>query len=139
MSSYLSFYIVPSRRTTSEPKRHLIILSYPKNSEICKAFTDNIQIVYAGNGEKYTTLTYDDIQSVIEDLSKSIEKTRNRLYEYEKYSSFSADYISEILDLKEYIKDLEEVKAKTSLLADMVDLPNYYGDSAIEELCCNID
>lgn len=139
MSSYLSFYIVPNRECTSEPKKYIIILSYSRNSELYKAFTDNLGIVYAGNEEKYTTLTYDDICGVIEDLNESIEKTKNRVYEYEKYASSNVDYIGEILELKEYLKDLEETKAKASLLADMADLPNYYGDDGIEELCCNIN
>ena len=135
MSSYLSFYIVPKRKTEKEPKRYILISSYSRNSDIYQAFEENISIVWSGDGNKYTTLTQDNVNLVQNDLASDISKTKDRLVEYEKYASSNPEYIQEIVETKEYLSDLQYTQAKISFIADMLEDMNFYNE--IEEICCH--
>ena len=136
MSSYLSFFIVPKRKSDKEPKKHIILAAYSKNSDIYQYFDESIHPVWSGNEEKYTTLTSEDINYVLKDLSKDIDRLQKRLTEYEKYAKDNPEYIDDILALKESIQDLSYWKSKVSFLADILDdIPCY---QEIEEICCNL-
>ena len=70
MSSYLSFYIVPKRKSDTEKKQHIILTSFSRNSDIYQYFWENINPAYCGMEEKYTTLTKENVKSVIDDFEK---------------------------------------------------------------------
>ena len=136
MSSYLSFFIVPKRKSDKEPKKHIIIASYCRSSEIYQYFDENLHPVWASNEEKYTTITIENLTLVFNDLNKDIEKAKARLTEYEKYASKNPNYIQEIIETKEYIQGLECWKNKITFIEDMLDdMPCY---EEIEEICCHI-
>ena len=86
MSSYLSFYIVPKRKSDTEKKQHIILTSFSRNSDIYQYFWENINPAYCGMEEKYTTLTKENVKSVIDDFEKDINSYQKRLTEYEKYA-----------------------------------------------------
>lgn len=136
MSSYLSFFIVPKRKSPEEPKKHIIIASYCRSSEIYQYFDENIHPAWVGTEEKYTTITIENLTLVFNDLNKDIEKAKARLVEYEKYASQNPDYIQEIIETKEYIQDLECWKNKITFIEDMLDNMSCYEE--IEEICCHI-
>ena len=50
MSSYLSFYLVPR----AHPEEKLLLQSFSRSNEVYQRFSDNLNIAYAGNEEKYT-------------------------------------------------------------------------------------
>lgn len=138
MSSYLSIYIVPKRKLDKEEKKHIIVAAFSRNSEIYQYFNENIHPAYDGNKEHpYTTITKDRIQDVITDLSRDISSSKDRLMEYEKYAKDNPDYIQEIIELKQYISDLQYVQGEVCFIEEMVDSINFYEE--IEEVCCNID
>lgn len=138
MSSYLSIYIVPKRKTDKEEKKHIIIAAFSRNSEIYQYFNENIHPAYNGNKEHpYTTLTKDNIQDVITDLSRDISSSKDRLMEYEKYAKDNPDYIQEIIELKQYISDLQYTQEEVCFIEEMVDSIDFY--EKLEEVCCNID
>lgn len=140
MSSYLTFYIVPKRKSDKEEKKYISLVAYSRNSDIYQYFRENINPVFADYNKEipYTTLTKESIGEVIEDFSNDIQKAQTRLVEYEKYAKDNPDYINEIIELKEYIIDLQYWKDKVSFLEDIVDdTSSTY--SEIEEVCCNID
>jgi len=137
MSSYLSFFIVPKRKDLQkEPKKHIITASYSRSTEIYQYFDENIHPVWAGNEEKYTTLTLENLALVFKDFDNDINKAKARLTEYEKYASNNPDYIQEIIETKEYISDLEAWKNKLTFIEDILDDMSCYDE--IEEICCNI-
>jgi lipopolysaccharide export LptBFGC system permease protein LptF len=138
MSSYLSFYIVPKRKNDKEEKKHIIIASYSRSSEIYQRFYENLGVAYIADEQKYTTLSKEDIYRVKSDLKEDIEKTVKRYTEFERYAKDNPDYINEIIELKEYAEDLEYWKAKISFLQDIVEEAGMYS-SGVEEVCCNID
>lgn len=137
MSSYLSFYIVPKRKSDSEEKQHIILTSFSRNSDIYQYFWENINPAYCGNEEKYTTLTKENVRRVIDDFEKDIDSYQKRLIEYEKYAGTQPDYIEEIINLKEEIENLIYWKNKTSFIQDIIEDISIY--DKIEEICCNID
>lgn len=138
MSSYLSIYIVPKRKSDKEEKKHILVAAFSRNSEIYQYFNENIHPAYNGNKEHpYTTLTKDNIQDVIADLSEDISSSKDRLMEYEKYAKDNPDYIQEIIELKQYISDLQYVQGEVCFIEEMVDGIDFY--EKLEEVCCNID
>lgn len=138
MSSYLSIYVVPKRKTKDEPKKYVILTAYSRNTDIYQYFNDTISPAYAGNEDKYTSLTKDSVSAVLDSFKEDIDSANKRLVEYEKYANNNPDYINEIIELKEYIEDLQYWKDKTSFIQDLVGDIDYY-DSGIEEVCCNVD
>ena len=136
MSSYLQFFIVPKRKSDKELKKHIILATYCRSSEIYQYLDENIHPAWAGNEEKYTTLTLENLALVFKDFDNDINKAKVRLTEYEKYASKNPDYIQEIIETKEYIQDLEAWKNKLTFIEDILDDITCYEE--IEEVCCNI-
>lgn len=138
MSSYLSIYIVPKRKSDKEEKKHIIVAVFFRNSEIYQYFDENINPAYIGSKEHpYTTITRSGISDVISDLDKDIDSSKDRLAEYEKYAKDNPDYIQEIIELKKYISDLQYAQGKVAFIEDMIDGIDFYEE--IEEVCCNVD
>lgn len=138
MSSYLSFYIVPKRKSSEEPKKHILLLAFSRSSYIYQYFNDNVRITWIGNNEEtpYTTLTIEDIHRVLEDISSDMDSSKRRLVEFEKYAAKNSDYVNEIISLKEYISELQYAKHQTEFIALLLDGMEFY--EKIEEVCCNI-
>lgn len=139
MSSYLSIYAVPKRKSEDEEKKHILLTSYSRSSEMYSYFNETIHPAYIGmEGEsQYTTITKSDVATVIQNFDRDIKKSEMRLTEYEKYAKDNPDYIEDILDLKEYIQGLQYWRDKASFIEDMIDDVEYIGE--VEEICCNID
>lgn len=138
MSSYLSIYIVPKRKSEEEEKKHIIVAAFSRNSEICQYLNENIHPAYIGIIKpNYTTITRKSISDVIADLNKDIDSSKDRLAEYEKYAKDNPDYIQEIIELKKYISDLQYAQGKVAFIEDMIDGIDFYEE--IEEVCCNVD
>ena len=137
MSSYLSIYLVPKRKNKKEGKQYLLLSSYSRSSDLYEVFNENIPIAFCGNKEKYTTLTKVDMQKVLDELTKCITFTKERLQLYEKYASNNPDYIQSILDDREVLKDYEYTYGDASFIKGIVDdtVDNY---NSFEEVCCNI-
>lgn len=132
MSSYLSFYLVP--RAHSEEK--LLLQSFSRSNEVYQRFSDNLNIAYAGNEEKYTKLTISDVESVIQDIDADITKAETRRTEYEKFCYGNPEAIEEIISTKEYIRDLQSTRDYISFIRDVLTDLDYSGFS---DVLCNID
>lgn len=142
MSSYLSIYIVPKKKSDKEEKRHILISSYSRNTEIYQRFSENINPVFIGmessKGEiPYTTIGKEGISAIMRDFDSDINSAKSHLIEYEKYALNNPKYIQEIISTKDYISDLQYWRDKTSFIEDMVNDVGF--NDAIEEVCCNID
>jgi hypothetical protein len=138
MSSYLSIYIVPKRKSDKEEKKHIIVAAFSSSSEVYQYFSDNINPAYIGNKEHpYTTITKENIGEVITDISRDLNSSKNMLIEYEKYAKDNSTFIHNIIELKQHISNLQYTQGKITFIEDMVDNIDFYND--IEEVCCNID
>ena len=132
MSSYLSFYLVPR----SHPEEKLLLQSFSRSNEVYQRFSDNLNIAYAGNEEKYTKLTISDVESVIQDIDADITKAETRRTEYEKFCYGNPESIEEIISTKEYIRDLQSTRDYISFIRDVLTDLDYSGFS---DVLCNID
>lgn len=138
MSSYLSIYIVPKRKSDKEEKKHILIAAFSRNSEIYQYFNENIHPAYNGNKEHpYTTITKESIEDVITDLSRDISSSKNVLVEYEKYAKDNPNFIQDIIELKQHVSDLQYTQGEVCFIEEIVDSIDFYEE--IEEVCCNID
>lgn len=132
MSSYLSFYLVPR----AHPEEKLLLQSFSRSNEVYQRFSDNLNIAYAGNEEKYTKLTISDVESVIQDIDADITKAETRRAEYEKFCHGNPESIEEIISTKEYIRDLQSTRDYISFIRDILADLDYSGFS---DVLCNID
>ena len=132
MSSYLSFYLVPR----AHPEEKLLLQSFSRSNEVYQRFSDNLNIAYAGNEEKYTKLTSSDVESVIQDIDADITKAETRRTEYEKFCYGNPESIEEIISTKEYIRDLQSTRDYISFIRDVLTDLDYSGFS---DVLCNID
>ena len=132
MSSYLSFYLVPR----VHPEEKLLLQSLSRSNEVYQRFSDNLNIAYAGNEEKYTKLTISDVESVIQDIDADITKAETRRTEYEKFCYGNPESIEEIISTKEYIRDLQSTRDYISFIRDVLTDLDYSGFS---DVLCNID
>lgn len=132
MSSYLSFYLVPR----AHPEEKLPLHSFSRSNEVYQRFSDNLNIAYAGNEEKYTKLTISDVESVIQDIDADITKAETRRTEYEKFCYGNPEAIEEIISTKEYIRDLQSTRDYISFIRDVLTDLDYSGFS---DVLCNID
>ena len=114
MSSYLTFYI----QTKKDEK--VAIASYSRNTDIYKAFDQNLSIEYAGNNECYTELTPENVGYVTTDLQIDIDSTKDTLAVYDKYAKDNPEYIQEIVSLQDYLKDLQNTLWAISFIETMV-------------------
>ena len=132
MSSYLSFYLVPR----VHPEEKLLLQSFSRSNEVYQRFSDNLNIAYAGNEEKYTKLTISDVESVIHDIDADITKAETRRSEYEKFCYGNPESIEEMISTKEYIRDLQSTRDYISFIRDILADLDYSGFS---DVLCNID
>lgn len=138
MSSYLNIYLVPERKDKKEKKQYLLLSSYSRSSDIYEAFYENINPIYSGNEDKYTTLTKVNIQVILDDLNKFIKSTQERLNLYDKYAKENPDYIQEIMSTREILQDYQSTYNIIEVLKDILDnIVDKYND--FEEMCCNIN
>lgn len=136
MSSYLTFYIVPK----TEGAKPISLISYSRSSDIYQYFNENINPAFIGieDEAKYTELTLEKVDIVLEDLNKSIDKTNNRILEYQKYAAGNMEIIHEILNDKEYLEELKYTLHKIEFIRDLVD-ESKYSCSGYSKVLCNID
>ena len=139
MSSYLTIYIVPKRKSDKEERKYIPLAAYSRSSEMYQYFDENIHPAFIGNSGEvpYTTLTSESIMEVLNDFNNDINKTQTRLTEYEKYAKDNPEYIDEIISMKEYIQDLQYWRDKVSFIEDIIGDMGIYKE--IEEVCCNMD
>lgn len=134
MSSYLNIYIKP-KKTDSEP---ILFKSYTRSSNIYQYFYENMHPTFIGMEEtQYTEITYDKISDVYNELSWDIKKLKRRIEEYEKNAAGNSEIIEEVINLKEYLEELEDTMHIIEFFKDTVlDTKNSWIDYI---LLCNVD
>lgn len=151
MSSYLTFYLVPKKTrtkynddgTTEEIEitkgEPLALLSYSRNSNIYRVIKEELNPAYIGMEEpQYSELTIEDMNKVIRCYQEDIEKSE-RIYnsKLEVISNVKTeDYIQDLIDDKELLKEMEETLVTLKYLRSLVEEIEY---SDFEKVLINID
>lgn len=111
MSQYLNFYLKP--KNSDEP---ILFQSMSHNNEGYEYFSENLSIpVNIDSTRKYSELTVDDMQIVIDDVERAIQDWKKRMDRVkEAYSQFNNlssekfdEYLSEYLSDSEYLETLQ--------------------------------
>lgn len=134
MSSYLNFYIVPKE----ENSKPISLISYSRNNEVYRYFNENLNPAYIGIEEtQYTELNISKIDLVLNDINSDINSINNRLLEYEKHANGNIEVIEEILNQKEYLKDIINAKNIIEFIKSLI-LESAYSWADYNKVLCNI-
>lgn len=146
MSSYLNIYLVPKKLegATEEPKP-LLFTSYSRSSDIYQTIYEELNPVFIGNGDtpNYSELKASDLQKAINEVSKTIKKSEERLVSTaEAYKAMSDKIPEEVVDdyvsTKEYLKELKETVSELECISCWVsDIE--LGCTSFEKVLINID
>lgn len=134
MSSYLNFYIVPKE----ENSKPISLISYSRNNNVYNYFNENLNPAYIGIKEiQYTELNISKIDLVLDDINSDINSINNRLLEYEKHANGNIEIIEEILNQKEYLKEVINAKNIVEFIKSLI-LESTYSWSNYNKVLCNI-
>lgn len=133
MSSYLTFYL---QRKDEKP---ITLISYSRNDELYQYFYENINMIHdmQYDTEYYTTVSCENVNDIISELTQSINNINTRIIEYEKHVDGNIEIIDEIISLKEYLATLNDTLIRVRFIKDLIlEADNGYVDYTA--VLCNI-
>ena len=133
MSSYLNFYI---RKKDEEPIR---FASFSRSSNIYQNIYEHCNPTWETDADgniRYSELSVNDINYIIQDINNNIDTTRRRLEALKHYANGNIEIIHEILEIEDYIEDLIGQKEELWVFINIIETLSYNEDS---KLVCNID
>lgn len=133
MSSYLTFYL---QRKNEKP---ITLISYSRSDELYQYFYENTNMKedVQYDTEYYTTISCEDVDDVISELTQSINNINTRIIEYEKHVDGNIEIIDEIISLKDYLETLNDTLIRTRFIKDLV-LEANHGYADYTAVLCNI-
>lgn len=136
MSSYLNIYLKRKENLEGSP---LLFMSFSRNHPIYRAVVDAIAPVWAGNGDVYTKLTYDNLTECINSLDEETNHIVNKIVEYEKavLKNPKKDIIDQLIEYKEIYKEMEENNHNLAFIRWFTNDINK-GNSDFSKVLCNI-
>ena len=136
MSSYLNIYLKRKENPEGSP---LLFMSFSRNHPIYRAVVEAIAPVWAGNEDKYTELTYDNLTECINSLDKETNHIVNKIVEYEKavLKNPKKDIIDQLIEYKEIYKEMEENNHNLAFIRWFTNDINK-GNSDFSKVLCNI-
>ena len=136
MSSYLNIYLKRKENPEGSP---LLFISFSRNHPIYRAVVEAITPVWAGNEDKYTELTYDNLTECINTLDTDISNLVNKINEYEKavLKNPKSDIIEQLVEYKELYKEMENDNSNLVFMRWFTDdITKGYSD--FSKVLCNI-
>lgn len=157
MSSYLSFYLVPKLskkkydyniddgHTEKEIKLSeglpLLLMSYSRSSDIYQAYNDTLNPAYAGMEEKYTEVSYEDAQKVVQEFEEDLKTSEQRLainYKMLKEGGYSSELWEEIQTEEKYVAEQKDCLEELKFIAHFIyEIKHDWTD--FEKVLINID
>lgn len=136
MSSYLNIYLKRKENPNSSP---LLFMSFSRNHPIYRAVVEAVAPVWAGDGDVYTKLTYDNLTECINSLDKETNHIVNKIVEYEKavLKNPKKDIIDQLIEYKEIYKEMEENNHNLAFIRWFTNNINK-GNSDFSKVLCNI-
>lgn len=136
MSSYLNIYLKRKENPDGSP---LLFMSFSRNHPIYRAVVEAIAPVWAGNEDKYTELTYDNLTECINTLDTDIGNLVNKINEYEKavLKNPKSDIIEQLVEYKELYKEMENDNSNLVFIRWFTD-DIIKGYSDFSKVLCNI-
>ena len=136
MSSYLNIYLKRKENPDGSP---LLFMSFSRNHPIYRAVVEAVAPVWAGDGDVYTELTYDNLTECINTLDTDISNLVNKINEYEKavLKNPKSDIIEQLVKYKELYKEMENDNSNLVFIRCFTnDITKGYSD--FSKVLCNI-
>ena len=136
MSSYLNIYLKRKENPEGSP---LLFMSFSRNHPIYRAVVEAVAPVWAGDGDAYTKLTYDNLTECINSLDEETNHIVNKIVEYEKavLKNPKKDIIDQLIEYKEIYKEMEENNHNLAFIRWFTnDINKGYSD--FSKVLCNI-
>ena len=136
MSSYLNIYLKRKENPEGSP---LLFMSFSRNHPIYRAVVEAVAPVWAGDGDVYTELTYDNLTECINTLDTDISNLVNKINEYEKavLKNPKSDIIEQLVKYKELYKEMENDNSNLVFIRCFTnDITKGYSD--FSKVLCNI-
>ena len=136
MSSYLNIYLKRKENLEGSP---LLFMSFSRNHPIYRAVVEAIAPVWAGDGDVYTKLTYNNLTECINSLDEETNHIVNKIVEYEKavLKNPKKDIIDQLIEYKEIYKEMEENNHNLAFIRWFTNDINK-GNSDFSKVLCNI-
>ena len=136
MINYLNIYLVKKESSKDSP---LLFMSFSRNHPIYRAVVEAVAPVWAGDGDVYTKLTYDNLTECINSLDKETNHIVNKIVEYEKavLKNPKKDIIDQLIEYKEIYKEMEENNHNLAFIRWFTNDINK-GNSDFSKVLCNI-
>lgn len=136
MSSYLNIYLKKKESPNDSP---LLFMSFSRNHPIYQAIVETINPVWAGNEDKYTELTYDNLTDCINTLDADIEHIISKINEYEKAIIKNPNdlIIDQLVSYKEMYNEMEDNSSNLVFMRWFTD-DIIKGYSDFNKVLCNI-
>lgn len=136
MSSYLNVYLKKKESPNDSP---LLFMSFSRNHPIYQAIVETINPVWAGNEDKYTELTYDNLTDCINTLDTDIEHIISKINEYEKaiIKNPKNEIIDQLVSYKEMYNEMEDNSSNLVFMRWFTD-NIIKGYSDFSKVLCNI-
>jgi hypothetical protein len=129
MSSYLTFYGVKGDNKFE-------IASFSRSTDIYQEFWENCNVP-CSPAEK--ELTKDMIDDVLESIQDMINKTNNRIIEYEKHAAGNPEMVDDILDSKDFLEDEKRVYHQVEIFYNLLTSVEYGGKNRFDKIICVIE
>lgn len=133
MSSYLNIYGV-----LRDTGNKIELISFSRNHSVYQELTENLSIAHVGNEETYTKLDEFNISDALNSIQSSISNTENRIIEYEKHAGGNIEIINDIIEFKEYVKELKSTAEYLNFIKELINNTTYGWDNTFEKIVCNI-
>ena len=114
-------------------------MSFSRNHPIYRAVVEAVVPVWAGDGDVYTELTYDNLTECINTLDTDISNLVNKINEYEKavLKNPKSDIIEQLVKYKELYKEMENDNSNLVFMRCFTDnITKGYSD--FSKVLCNI-
>lgn len=156
MSSYLSFYLIPKKSkkyfytkddssSNTEIKISeglpLLFMSYSRSSDVYQAYYTALNPAYCGLEEKYTDVSYEDSQRIVNEFKSDIEGLEQKLkvsYKILKEGGYNSELWEEIQSSESYLIEQKEVLAELEFISNFI--YEIYSDvTDFEKVVINVD
>lgn len=108
---------------------------FSTSNPIYAAFWENNKVTYSSDAETYTDLTVEDVEDILNDLEEQLKKHKAYYETFKQYGQKEDNYIGEILNWEEVIRDTEFTIAQVELIRLIIEQVEI--NSCFEKFVCS--
>ena len=125
MSSYLNLYLKLKPKEDEGGNlvygKPVFFASFCSSHPLYEALEQYVPYGGGEDDDKYTKISASTIQYAVSETAQSLSKWKSRLSELEKHAGGNMEIISEIIENKEYLEELQETYTQLLFLKNIID------------------